>query len=316
MTNDNESGVSKATPDEMMSDANRQAQAINRQNEAEDVNKMVDKGLLSPEEAKDFSHEKEIEIPEALLSKAPKISERLREHVVSKFPADSFLPENIAGTVIHGTSIRAIKPIWLGEGKQKTYEGRSFSEEAGSVFSDVIAENKGKFKVTGDFTRLDNNGFNKIGLHGKRNPGFEAIGCMPIYFAMVKAFREERKEQLDYADLRAFEGIDIDKYLSGESGPDDTLHTRISAVVLTKPEDLLLEDPTLKSLPRYNGKEAFKVDGESLYMTVQQEANYIAHCMVQGIDKSKIVPIYDWDGNLLWPKDNDTSNPESENEEE
>lgn len=58
---------------------------------------------------------------------------------------------------------------------------------------------------------------------------------------------------------------------------------------------------------RAGGKEIFDASGlgaeEGLFLTHEQCANYIAHCMVQGIDKSKIVPIYDWDGNLLWPKD-------------
>ena len=37
------------------------------------------------------------------------------------------------------------------------------------------------------------------------------------------------------------------------------------------------------------------------YGTVNQMATYCANIMVRGVDKSKIFPIYDWDGNLLWP---------------
>lgn len=70
---------------------------------------------------------------------------------------------------------------------------------------------------------------------------------------------------------------------------------------------------------RHKGEELYDwamrgSDHERIF-TVQQMANYAANVMVRGVDRSKIVPIYDWDGNLLWPKDDDTSNPESGNEE-
>jgi len=61
-------------------------------------------------------------------------------------------------------------------------------------------------------------------------------------------------------------------------------------------------------LSKSQGEDLYAVGGtheNERYMTIRQEANYIAHCMVRGVDKSKIVPVYDWDGNLLWPREED-----------
>ena len=106
-------------------------QKINEQAEAVDKNKMVEEGLLLAKEARKFKYEDNMEIPEALLSRPPELSETLTEHVIAKFPAESFKPKNIPGTAIHGTSIRAIRPLWLGEGKQRTWYGKDTPKNIG-----------------------------------------------------------------------------------------------------------------------------------------------------------------------------------------
>ena len=55
----------------------------------------------------------------------------------------------------------------------------------------------------------------------------------------------------------------------------------------------------------YNFSNAQNEDPNGVFLTVVQCTNYISRCMVQGVDKSKIVPIYDWDGKLLWPTEAD-----------
>src|SRR3972149_3244456 len=98
---------------------------INARNEAHDINQMVNDDLLTRQEAGEFAYENEMEIPEALLSAPPKVTERMRQHIMAKFPPESFEPENIAGTHIHGTTIEAIKPLFLGAGEIRTSYGNS-----------------------------------------------------------------------------------------------------------------------------------------------------------------------------------------------
>lgn len=457
MTNDNEPGVSKATPDEMMSDADRQAQAINRQNEAEATNQMVDAGLLTPKQAEDFNFEEEFKIPEALLSEPPKISEQLRTYILTKFPESNFSPSKIEGALIHGTNLRAIRPLYLGESKKRTgYTGIASKDE--SWFENA----KGIFSIVGDLTRLDKNGFNHITENGKRSPGVFGVD-FPIY--LVVGYDPGRGERI--------EDVEADRLLSLFSRPDSgtNLHERyskgiknIQAIILAKPEKISMRetltqserclrmlddtdqklfevykilpekakslvfdtispkvrqysfpeeieqqkriteefteylsqaeealikekpmawsdyynerlkglkseiaelnqlctngnysdiqklpqyssfkneyvwdkeltkeimenilskeiDTNKKMLSRRHGEDIYKTNDfhseKDLYLSIEQEKNYIAHCMVQGVDKSKIVPIYDWDGNLLWPKDSDTNDSvEHENEDE
>ena len=453
MPDNNEIGTSKVSPDEMLSDDEREALAINQQNEAEDVNKIVDEGIISAEQATAFSHEDEIQIPEALLSKPPELSEKLAKHVVSKFPPDSFQPENIAGTLIHGTYIHSIKPTWSGEGGPRTgYSGR------GDYQHNTVNLSEGIFNVTGDCTELDKAGFNYV-EGGQRSPGFSSTD-FPIYLVVghdsVFDTREEEvmlnstgnehlfdkegrlvsidavvlaadtrrslKEKLaeeeqwltgiientrTLADIDIFlslpkkftEGIDVEamkqasafilpqdkseqkviieeftRYLTIESERIDekiqsytevdridrygspvvdpaqdrlsTYSERLKRAMEIAKKSIDNEDyegatylpdfakerflswyyknkllPTeeiighlnqsiinaKRTLHKHNGEDLYEaagsVDSRGLYLTLRQEANYIAHCMVQGVDKSKIVPIYDWDGNLLWPQE-------------
>lgn len=264
---------------------------INMQNEAEATNEMVDKGLLTPEEASKFDINSEIKISEALLSKAPELTEKLQEYVVSKFPPENFLPDNIAGTVIHGTSIRAIRPIWLGEGQTKTYQGASMKEKKELTC-------KGRFYITGDFTRLDRSGFNHISKeYGQdmRLPGSFSIGSVPVFLIVGRSsITTNRSDEIMGREITRLKDNDAEV-------------TSIKAVILTKPDDLLVDPQDKDNIDATNtvsNDTKFLVGGKEnkLRLTIKQETNYIAHCMVEGVDKSKIVPIYDWDGNLLWPK--------------
>lgn len=401
----------------------------NMESEAHDMNKMVDKGLLSRSEADVFDYEKEIEIPEALLSAPPKLSERMRKHVVSKFPPESFEPENIVGTLIHGTSIEAIRPLWLGEGKRRTYEGMRLKEPTEIKRNITGSEKieKGRFYIHGDWTRLDRSGFNRINKYGERAPGAlsnlqifllsrrsgwgegwelqveswvpkgdiikgivlskaegltvdhqltDAQNCLEAFSkgkktvvdltwkreigekiykareAKVKSFAfptepeqraeikgayidflkrelkranilnqqewelntEERaklkdlREHIDQiaSDVLSDEQIKQSKYFN------EFLGRYLLNTLRSEAEEILVGqiEKYKKLLKRSRGENLYLVGGprdKGLYLTLRQEANYIAHCMVKGVDKSKIVPVYDWDGKLLWPREEDVA---------
>lgn len=328
---------------------------INAESEAWDMHRMGEEGLLSDEEAASFDYQKEMEIPRALLSEPPKISERLRQHVVSKFPPESFEPENIAGTVIHGTHIHAIRPIWLGEGEPRTgYSGRGDSPHLS------VKAKAGSFNITGDCTRLDEDGFNYI--HPRlpiRHPGFSPF---PIFFILGKSPLTWREDQM-------IPGTFEDEHLRSATGrlvgmngivlaPDENLSLKeslsldekylseiqngtktVSNIAFRLPRKFNMGKDKMppvveaenflnksmarakQKLARNNDQDLYEVAGGSyrekeLYLTLRQQANYIAHCMARGVDKSKIVPIYDWDGNLLWPRKEDVIEGPSKEDEE
>jgi hypothetical protein len=249
-----------------------EADMINARNEATETNEMVQKGLLTPEEASNFDYENEIEIPEALLSAPPKISERLREQVMSKFSPESFMPENISGTAAHATNMRAIRPIWLGEGKVRT---RYLDAKPGHARAPSLLE-KGIFKVVGSGSVI----YKDALLHRDKNGYLEHVELPgPIILILGK----HPFAHGDDFDLDRRKGLD----------------TSIAAVVLNKIE---------RGSKVRNGERLYNFyghNGPELFLSHRQASNYIAHCMVQGVDKSKIVPIYDWDGNLLWPRPED-----------
>lgn len=416
-----------------------EAEQINMQSEAEDTNKMVDEGLLMPEEAMEFNYDNEIKIPDALLSQPPILSERLSNFIISKFPPDSFLPENIAGTVVHGTSIRAIRPMWLDEGT-RTHQGVTLNTDYSST--NDSSNTSPIFKIKGDLTKLGEDGFNHINDEGDRDPGSVTVPGMPIFLVLgtidhktredeimgkgrkdelrqakylrsvvlTKTDRNSTKVQiaksqncLNILDDPTRNVNDIDnklswnvnlelghilsaqadrfsfpteldeqrqltekfsKYLSKkieeyskesyymaekwkkeleeelpnindflQKGEFEKItasewfnrfiydYTKSSS--LTKTLAITLLSKTIsdgeKIIERNHGKDVYNVQptrrGETLGLTLEQEANYIAHCMVQGVDKSKIVPIYDWDGNLLWPTEEDVIKSEEKVEE-
>lgn len=441
-----------------------EAELINMQSEAEATNEMVDAGLLTSEQAEKFDLADEIEIPEALLSEPPEVSERLRKYILAKFPEDNFSPSNIAGTLIHGTHIRAIRSLYLGESKKRTgYTGIASKDE--SWFEDA----KGIFSIVGDLTLLDKSGFNHIDKNGKRSPGVFGYD-FPIYLAVgfYGQGRDEREEDVSGDELRLLYTMQDSikgKHKSYEDPKSKYARSNgiknIQAIVLAKSERLsmretltqlerclsmldntdqklfevfkilpekaqklvsntispkirhfsfpeeidqqkriteefiqylsqeeealikeelmtlsdfnyrnirlkglkseiaelnqlstngnfgdiqklsqysslknkyiwdkeltreILEniliheiDTNKKMLDRRHREDLYQTNDyhskNDLYLTLQQEANYIAHCMVQGVDKSKIVPIYDWDGNLLWPKEKQEQTPEEQ----
>ncbi len=125
------------------------SEQINARNEENDINQMVDKGLVAHKEAGEFDYANELEIPEALLSKPPKISERMRQHIIAKFPENNFDENNPTTIIIQGTTIRAVRPLWLGEGKRRTSYGREFKYST-SLSSKRDEPKKGIFELVGN----------------------------------------------------------------------------------------------------------------------------------------------------------------------
>lgn len=426
---------------------------------------LVSTDMATVEGVSKFKYEDDIEIPKTLLSSPPKLSEGLAKHVINKFPADSFFPENIAGTLVHGTSIHSIRPTWLAEGKHRTgYTGRG-TEGLHNEGKPV----RGIFHVIGDYTQLDKEGFNHIESDtNMRQPGFSNF---PIFLVLGKSKHisdrersyiseashggtisgmtasnahlydsEKRMVGLDAVVLAADESISLKTRIDMYKKEVAEIHSKRESWGLEKtqwiPESLFSkniklvnmrmrnfefphkqddqrliasefveylklkfnrleenrrerENPKLtvntdkeremeilrniqntvenfvekgdyldisidksyehgksigyfynqfiryyiwhkllpspdeyleeleglinkyeKILTRSRDEDLYEVartdeEGKEIYLSLRQEANYIAHCMVSGVDKSKIVPIYDWDGNLLWPTEKD-----------
>lgn len=278
---------------------------INARNEAHDINKMVDDDLLTRQEAGEFAYENEMEIPEEMLPKLsapPKVTERMRQHIITKFSPESFEPENIAGTVVHGTYIHAARPIWLGENNVRTDNG---GKDPDHIYASFDSSTPGIFEIVGDATRLDSRGFLIGGYNesGKyvRSPGWNSF---PIYLVLE---RSKEKTYLDQVNDYSLSGGNDDYMPEEEGGTPPEPYKEINAVILSADERNLINSDD-------NKPKKYLVAGrdEKLFMTLNQEANYIAHCMVKGIDKSKIVPIYDWDGNLLWPTEDDVIREEND----
>lgn len=290
---------------------------INARNEAHDINEMVEKNLISRQEAGEFDYAEEIEISPHLLSKPPKVSERMLKHVVSKFPPESFEPENIDGRLIHGTSIWAIKPIWLAEGKRRTHEGNMVVATDQGFFGGKIA--KDYFYVHGDWTKLGRKGFNHLDEKTERTPG--AIEGVQIFLinsrrANYQGYRSRhvyetgdkysRHDSIVGVVLSTSEGLSVEHLLADsnkylESADTETWKYEIISKQVEIYKKLLQKNDGGNLYQVGHGKHGY------IYLTLEQEANYIANCMIEGVDKSKIVPIYDWDGNLLWPTENDVA---------
>lgn len=268
-------------------------QAI-RANEEKAINEMVDLGLISPEKAKDFHLEDEIKSPDSWTSGPPELSDALRKYVLLKFPKENFEPDNIAGTIIQGTSIQTIKPLWFGEGEIRT-SGSGFATGKSGIDQAI-----NQFRIVGDFTRLDKTGFHYLNprMNNQRWPSFPSVNPT-VYLIVGKSFySDEREDEIDYTEIRFVGSHDRINQVDAE--PENTSgRARISAVALSKSESLV-KNPNAESGEKVYANRS--KDGKKIYLTLEQEVNYIAHCMVKGIDKSKIVPIYDWDGNLLWPQ--------------
>lgn len=294
---------------------------INDRNEAGEINEMVDKNLLSRQEAGEFDYQNEMEIPEALLSKPPKISDSLRQQVTSKFPPESFEHENVDGIYIHGTCLQAIRPLWLGEGFTRTRNASSRCLKRDNSI-------KGKFGISGSFTRLGKDGFRHINERTiRRDPGFSALPDIPIFLVSGKFYspdgkyifkgRAEERKDFGIEPLPIIKGVVLAK-------PETKLAKKLLEKAeteleeqpsLLRKEELLKEIAILKNMiAKESEEDLYKVDDRPIYLTILQESNYVAHCMVQGVDKSKIVPIYDWDGNLLWPTEDDVIKTEGEND--
>lgn len=433
MADDIENGSNHARPDEMLSEVDRKANLINQQNEAEDINKMVDEGIISTDEAANFSHETEIEIPEALLSNPPKISKTLSEHIISKFTDEDFKPENIEGTGIHGTSIDVIKPLWWGEGRSSGTWGQlqdnmfkpekdddmPIDEYYGRIKSSIPVQDdederrwrsqrvkKGLFNFQGWFSPIGPGGFGDRKslkesnlpvilvagkyVYGQFNEGHGEFGAIvldpvaekgqidrkidfikrtivdindglsasyPLENHLRNIFREKVDEILDpsklknilddmqdwYSDIpetqlllnyQRITGIlakDAIHLIEKVNHNDQASNEDLTAlryfyfkmiVEQLNADDLqrILDDQIrdLESLKSAHPNESlYSFNSVENYFTKQEAVNYCANIMVQGIDKSKILPIYDRDGNLLWPREEDVKRePESEQQSE
>ncbi|TSC93961.1 MAG: hypothetical protein Athens101428_484, partial [Candidatus Berkelbacteria bacterium Athens1014_28] len=208
---------------------------INARNEAGEINQMVDKDLLTRQEAGDFDYENEFEIPNALLSKPPKISERLRQQVIAKFPPESFEPESIDGTVIHGTYLHSIRPMWKGEGIFRT-----FFAGHGDPVPPYNNPDKGLFSIEGDFTLLDDRGFNYIDKEygqNERSSGYMGFP-FPIFLVVGRSrLQGTRRHHLMF-------NVMVGLQEKSENGYNVR---KISAVVVTKDKRNLVESKNSKS---------------------------------------------------------------------
>jgi len=317
---------------------------INARNEAHDINEMVDAGRITTQEAGEFAYENEMEIPQALLSAPPKVTERMRQHVIAKFPWDDLVKDN-RHIFVHGTTIGAIRPLWLGEGKLRSSFGRDFRDLDKSALDSFQGFNgkhnitKGIFRVTGDANLIPLKKFENhlpwdrrdytppeistpiyLMIGDGNNFSYETIGNAASYHIGRNDHHEfSLAEDLGYETtaivLTKFEGKSAKHFLAetnkklanGGLNPDEE-------------QDLLDKKQKLERLIKKAGEEDIydfssmeNINGKGLFLTPNHAARYIAHCEVQGVDKSKIVPIYDWDGNLLWPTENDVVKDEQQN---
>jgi len=251
---------------------------VNARNEAGEINEMVDKGLISRQEAGEFDYADEMEIPEALLSVAPKVSERMRQHIVEKLDRKIFggyrWGENT--DYVQGTWLHAIKQIWMATGETKTGWGgaiKPMNQEEGA--------DKGYFNLIGDVSRLPGeDGFLYVNEDGRRQPGYTT--GIPIFIL-----------------LHPDDGGALEMRISRLENKED-----VHGIVLAR-DELLRKQSDDSKLTNPEETKYYVAGKREIALTIRQEANYIAHCMVAGVDKSKIVPIYDWDGNLLWPTETD-----------
>ena len=275
-------------------------EAIIQADEDTDKKEMVKKNLIKPAEVEGFDYSKEFQIPEALMTQPPKVTERMQQQITDKFPTNLFEKGQLAGRLIHGTFIHAIKPIWLALNQNRTsYQGKGTSEKRGD-HTMIGSPKKGFFSISGDVSRLGEDGFNQINNMYEKEHRMLACFDLPIIIVMSEEASTHGRDPADpyKIDTKSWKHEvetteDYQKY---------RLNRLISAVVLTKPESLIYSDNN-----KQGASEKYLVAGKNskLRITIQQEKNYIAHCMTQGVDKSKIVPIYDWDGKLLWPTEAD-----------
>lgn len=288
---------------------------------------MVDDERITRSEAGRFKYENEMEISPDIFEAPAKVTERMRQHIISKLRPESFQGENLNGHYVHGTSLPAIKPLWLGEGTIYTVD---MGYPLG--YTKDYSNGKNRWSLKGYATTLNPDGFRRMPGHYR---GFKPESILSPIFLVLKIVDrgEERlsrrtpgerywydERNLEYYDEVSVKGIVLSKseYIS--------LKEIISDMKATPPEIRFgtpeqMNDPDYvqasisqleRKLQENNGEDLYKaIRGDLLdtdeYFTMSQLASCISNWMVRGVDKSKIVPIYDWDGNLLWPTEKDVT---------
>lgn len=181
------------------------ANEINRNNEAEDIQKMVEEGLLTKQEVQDFSYDNEAEKGKSMFKTLPRVSERMKTHIARKFnPAIE--EENDQFLEIHGTSFNATYSLWHGLGQNIVGQYGQYLNPRMSwrwyddSHRDQTKQSKGKFYLKGmteSFTKRF--GFNinpKTGFRRLSESKFP-IHLVGLYIqkprAIVLAFYEEQR---------------------------------------------------------------------------------------------------------------------------
>lgn len=382
-------------------DIRKKAEIVNRQAESEEIKSMVEKRILSPEEAASFRYENEISASEDWVGKGPKLSRKLRKMVLSKFSPDDFGSEEIDRTPVHGTQIGVVRALWSGEGRRAMEYGYLTPEQIDPRQHPLLSERKGFWYFSGDFSLLAPDidlslgetrqfpvilVFQKFTKYDQPDSGQAPGGHYVNEKVPIRAIWLNQGKDIQTIDDQIsaaehfYNGKPIpqsvifnhfEDRLSEVSDPktrvqileelrnwydrreervSDTLHLHeeklsdwigrlISNRQISKAKervlkyyyfkmlkDMLTDDDkadivrkeikALKKIKKdHSGETVFAWGGYDRYdragmLTVQEAANYCANAMATGVDKSKIVPIYDREGHLLWPIEEDVKEDE------
>ena len=239
---------------------------VNLETEAREVNGMIGEGLLSRQEAANFSFENEIQLPENWLQESPKVSEQLRRHIILKFPPESFNPENAIDTPVHGTHFFTLRPMWLGEGKRwSVYGGKEETK---------FRSKKGVFDFYGDFQIMGPKGFQDLGEAG--------MGTIALVFEKIPGIKYDRGSY---------------QYSRSEV-------SQLPRAIIVKPREYTGLNQNLEQVAE---------NEEGIKLSEDQRANFCANTVARGVNRSLIIPIYNQEGKLLWPTEEDVKEGEKSN---